>query len=109
MLKIDSKKKSIEIAGDSDAIIEELSVATVAILEQFAEVDEDYAIDAYKRIVKNQAKALAYLQHECGIDEDKIMKEIFEEPLKRTNRIDKICDELEDAIKNIKKKQKEDD
>ena len=101
MLKIDSKKKSIEIAGDSDAIIEELSVATVAILEQFAEVDEDYAIDAYKRIVKNQ--------HECGIDEDKIMKEIFEEPLKRTNRIDKICDELEDAIKNIKKKQKEDD
>ena len=100
MLRVDNKKKEIEIVGESDQLEEEMGTLMFAICGEVSKVSKGAAEDMFMSFAKSLAATAAYLEMKCGVKLNKLRKEVddTEEAVKNSKDILKALKDLEKAI-----------
>lgn len=102
MLRIDNKKKEIEIVGESDQLEDEIGTLMFAICGEVSKVSKGAAEDMFMSLAKSLAATAGYLEMRCGVKLNKLRQEVkkAEEDVKQEeDEILKALKELEDALK----------
>ena len=98
MILIDKEQKVIKLVGDKSTLVEEISVAMMALLDNMSQTGKSLAMKTYLELAEGLAKSASMLHIEYGVDVNiaideqlrKLAKELSEEKSKAKKRDVKI-------------------
>lgn len=100
MIKIDHKKKTCLVAGSASDVVEEISVAMTALLENAVQEDEDVARAIFNELATNLAIIAAKIHSDHKVDLTDGLDDLLEEA-------EKTEEEEEGCYVSFKKTRKE--